>query len=61
LSPLPFVPSGADYDGSRRFFADLGFDEIWEHDGYAGFRNAPPSSSSNGSTTRRLPATSWSG
>lgn len=41
LSPLPFVPSGADYDGSRRLFADLGFDEIWEHDGYAGFRNGP--------------------
>ena len=40
-SLLPFVPSGADYDGSRRLFADLGFDEIWEHDGYAGFRNGP--------------------
>ncbi len=41
LSLLPFVPSGADYDGSRRLFADLGFDEIWEHNGYAGFRNGP--------------------
>ena len=26
LSLLPFVPSGKDYDGSRRLFAELGFD-----------------------------------
>ena len=39
LSLLPFVPSGKDYDASRRLFADLGFDETWEHAGYAGFRN----------------------
>jgi hypothetical protein len=37
-SLLPFVPSGADYDASRRLFADLGFDELWENSGYAGFR-----------------------
>ena len=39
VSLLPFVPSGKDYNGSRRLFADLGFEEIWENDGYAGFRN----------------------
>jgi catechol 2,3-dioxygenase-like lactoylglutathione lyase family enzyme len=39
LSLLPFVPSGKDYDGSRRLFAELGFEEIWESGGYAGFRN----------------------
>jgi hypothetical protein len=39
LSLLPFVPSGSDYEASRRLFADLGFEETWEHDGYAGFRN----------------------
>lgn len=38
-SLLPFVPSGSDYDRSRQLFADLGFQEIWENDGYAGFRN----------------------
>jgi hypothetical protein len=38
-SLLPFVPSGRDYDGSRRLFAELGFEEFWENDGYAGFRN----------------------
>src|SRR6266581_7061652 len=38
-SLLPFVPSGQDYDASRRLFADLGFEERWESDGYAGFRN----------------------
>lgn len=38
-SLAPFVPSGKDYDGSRRLFADLGFEEVWENDGYAGFRN----------------------
>jgi hypothetical protein len=41
LSLLPFVPSGKDYDGTRRLFADLGFEEIWENGGYAGFRNGP--------------------
>ena len=39
LSLLPFVPSGKDYDASRRLFADLGFEEVWENDGCAGFRN----------------------
>ena len=39
MSLLPFVPSGKDYDASRRLFAELGFEEVWEHDGYAGFRN----------------------
>ena len=39
LSLLPFVPSGKDYDASRELFKDLGFEELWENDGYAGFRN----------------------
>lgn len=39
VSLLPFVPSGSDYDASRRLFADLGFQELWESSGYAGFRN----------------------
>lgn len=38
-SLLPFVPSGGDYDASRRLFAELGFEELWEQGGYAGFRN----------------------
>lgn len=36
---LPFVPSGADFDLARRFFAEFGFEELWENDGYAGFRS----------------------
>lgn len=36
---LPFVPSGRDYEGSRRLFTELGFEEQWESGGYAGFRN----------------------
>jgi len=39
LSLLPFVPSGSDYQASRSLFADLGFEEVWENSGYAGFRN----------------------
>ena len=39
LSLLPFVPSGKDYDASRRLFKDLGFAEVWENDGCASFRN----------------------
>jgi hypothetical protein len=36
---LPFVPSGKDYEASRRLFQELGFEELWENGGYAGFRN----------------------
>jgi catechol 2,3-dioxygenase-like lactoylglutathione lyase family enzyme len=39
LSLVPFVPSGKDYDASRRLFGDLGFEEMWESDGYAGFKS----------------------
>lgn len=39
-SLLPFVPSGKDYGASRQLFADLGFEEVWENGGYAGFKNA---------------------
>ena len=38
-SLLPFVPSGKDYSASRQLFVALGFEEMWESDGYAGFRN----------------------
>ena len=38
-SLMPFVPSGSDYEASRRLFADLGFEEAWENDGYAGFQS----------------------
>jgi hypothetical protein len=36
LSLSPFVPSGKHYEGSRRLFRELGFEEIWESGGYAG-------------------------
>ena len=39
LSLLPFVPSGKNYDASRRLFAELGFQETWAGDDYSGFRN----------------------
>jgi catechol 2,3-dioxygenase-like lactoylglutathione lyase family enzyme len=35
---IPFVPGGRDFGRSRRLFRDLGFEEVWESDGYAGFR-----------------------
>jgi catechol 2,3-dioxygenase-like lactoylglutathione lyase family enzyme len=41
VSLLPFVPSGKAYEASRRLFRDLGFEELWENGGYAGFRNGP--------------------
>lgn len=34
----PFVPSGADFAQSIRFFAELGFEKLWEHEGLAGLR-----------------------
>jgi len=39
LALSPFVPSGKDYEASRRLFRDLGFAETWGNDGYAGLRN----------------------
>jgi len=39
VSLSPFVPSGKDYQASRRLFAELGFEETWENDGYAGLRS----------------------
>jgi len=36
---VPFVPSGADYDAARKQFAELGFVELWEYDGMAGYRS----------------------
>ncbi len=34
----PFVPSGPNFSQSVEFFAALGFDKLWEHDGLAGLR-----------------------
>jgi len=38
LSLEPFVPSGSDFEKSKLFFRDLGFNINWEVDGYAGFQ-----------------------
>ena len=35
----PFVPSGPDFKLALDFFAELGFDKAWEHEGLAGLRN----------------------
>jgi predicted enzyme related to lactoylglutathione lyase len=37
-SLYPFVPSGRDFAASLAFFAELGFDTLWQHDGLAGLR-----------------------
>jgi hypothetical protein len=34
----PFVPSGPRFELSIAFFAELGFQKLWEHDGLAGLR-----------------------
>lgn len=34
----PFVPSGGDFRGALAFFAELGFEKLWEADGLAGLR-----------------------
>jgi len=38
LSLEPFVPSGSNFEGSRKFFQELGFHINWEVDGYIGFQ-----------------------
>jgi hypothetical protein len=32
----PFVPSGPSFATSIEFFAELGFDKLWQHEGLAG-------------------------
>ena len=34
----PFVPSGPHFDVALEFFAELGFEKLWQHDGLAGLR-----------------------
>jgi hypothetical protein len=34
----PFVPSGADFGIAIAFFAELGFEALWQSDGIAGLR-----------------------
>jgi hypothetical protein len=36
LSIESFVPSGSDFNRSKQFFQELGFQITWEADGYAG-------------------------
>jgi len=38
LSLEPFVPSGSNFEGSKQFFLELGFNINWEVPGYAGFQ-----------------------
>lgn len=39
LSLQPFVPSGKNYEGSKHFFQELGFEIKWDAGDYAGFEN----------------------
>ena len=34
----PFVPSGSNFAVSVDFFAELGFEKLWQHDGLAGLQ-----------------------
>jgi len=37
LSLEPFVPSGSNFEGSKQFFQELGFNINWDAGGYIGF------------------------
>ena len=37
LSLQPFIPSGKDFDGSKKLFQDLGFTIRWDGGDYVGF------------------------
>lgn len=39
LSLQPFVPSGNNFESSRDFFVELGFNLTWDMGDYAGFEN----------------------
>ncbi len=36
---IPFVPSGPGFARSIEFFEALGFEKLWENDGYVGLRS----------------------
>jgi len=38
IALYPFVPSGSNFALSLEFFAELGFEKLWQHDGLAGLR-----------------------
>lgn len=38
LSLEPFVPSGSNFEGSRQFFLELGFNINWDAGDYIGFQ-----------------------
>ncbi len=38
ITLYPFVPSGRSFATALAFFAELGFDTLWRHDGLAGLR-----------------------
>ena len=37
LSLEPFVPSGENFEGSKQFFVELGFNIMWDAGDYVGF------------------------
>jgi hypothetical protein len=37
ISLEPFVPSGSNFEGSKQFFQELGFNITWDAGGYLGF------------------------
>ena len=37
LSLAPFVPSGSNFDGSKKFFQELGFNIAWDSKDYVSF------------------------
>lgn len=37
LSLEPFIPSGSNFEGSRQFFQELGFNISWDSGDYVGF------------------------
>ena len=38
ITLYPFVPSGPGFATSIEFFAELGFEKLWQHEGLAGLR-----------------------
>ena len=39
ISLEPFVPSGSDFEGSKKLFQELGFKMNWDAGDYVGFEN----------------------
>jgi len=59
LSLEPFVPSGSNFEGSKQFFQELGFNVNWDAGDYIGFEKDDVNLFCRNITTKILQKILW--